>query len=40
MRHVSEINPQWLNELAPHYFNNNDLDDDFQKKLPKSVNNK
>jgi pre-mRNA-splicing factor ATP-dependent RNA helicase DHX16 len=35
MRHVSEINPSWLIELAPHYFNTADLEDDSLKKLPK-----
>lgn len=35
MRHASVINPMWLSELSPHYFNTSDLDDDSQKKLPK-----
>ena len=37
MRHASVIDPLWLNELAPHYFNTSDLEDDSQKKMPKSI---
>jgi len=35
MRQIAEVNPQWLAELAPHYFKQSDLEDDSFKKLPK-----
>ena len=36
MRNVIEINPDWLLELAPHYYNENDVRDTSKKiKMPK-----
>jgi len=32
-----EIKPEWLVEIAPHYYNKKDIDDDAGKKLPKAV---
>jgi pre-mRNA-splicing factor ATP-dependent RNA helicase DHX16 len=37
MRTVSEIKPQWLIEIAPHYYNKRELDDPSAKKLPKGA---
>ncbi len=34
MRCVSEIKPEWLVEIAPHYYSKKDILED-QKKLPK-----
>lgn len=34
MRTVSEIKPEWLVEIAPHYYSKKDIADD-GKKLPK-----
>ena len=35
MRQVSEIKPEWLVEIAPHYYSKRDIRDDSSKKLPK-----
>ncbi len=32
-----EINPEWLVEIAPHYYKEKDINDDSTKKLPKGV---
>ena len=37
MRTVSEIRPQWLLDIAPHYFSKKDIADESSKKLPKSL---
>ncbi|KAJ1921966.1 hypothetical protein H4219_000313 [Mycoemilia scoparia] len=37
MRQVSEIDPKWLLEVAPHYFKPSEVDDDTKKKLPKPI---
>jgi pre-mRNA-splicing factor ATP-dependent RNA helicase DHX16 len=34
---VIEINPEWLVEIAPHYYKEKDINDDSNKKLPKGV---
>lgn len=34
MRTVSEIKPEWLVEIAPHYYNKKDIMED-AKKMPK-----
>ena len=35
MRQVTEIQPQWLAEIAPHYYKKKDIEDATAKKLPK-----
>eukprot|EP01113_Clastostelium_recurvatum_P030938 TRINITY_DN3814_c0_g2_i3.p1 TRINITY_DN3814_c0_g2~~TRINITY_DN3814_c0_g2_i3.p1 ORF type:complete len:927 (+),score=221.48 TRINITY_DN3814_c0_g2_i3:146-2926(+) len=35
MRQVLEIQPEWLVEIAPHYYKQKDIDDATGKKLPK-----
>jgi HrpA-like RNA helicase len=35
MRQVIEIEPAWLTEVAPHYYNANDVQDDSKVKMPK-----
>ena len=37
MRTVSEIKPQWLLEIAPHYYSKKELADEAAKKLPKGL---
>ena len=37
MRQIVEIKPDWLVEIAPHYYKQKDIDDDAGKKLPKGV---
>ena len=37
MRNVRTIKSEWLLELAPHYFNKEDLDDGSKKKMPKQI---
>lgn len=37
IRVVSEVNIDWLKEIAPHYYNSNDLMDESKKKIPKVV---
>jgi pre-mRNA-splicing factor ATP-dependent RNA helicase DHX16 len=36
MRQVAPINPEWLIEIAPHYYQPNDVEDAKSKKMPKS----
>lgn len=36
IRVVSEVNIDWLKEIAPHYYNSNDLMDESKKKMPKA----
>ena len=35
MRQCIEIQSSWLLEVAPHYYQAKELDDDIQKKIPK-----
>ena len=37
MRQIIEIEPEWLLEVAPHYYKPTDVTDDSKKKLPKTV---
>ena len=37
MRVVSEIKPDWLFELAPHYYSQKEISEKISKKLPKSI---
>ena len=37
MRQIVEIKPEWLCEIAPHYYKKNDVEDDVGKKLPKMM---
>ena len=37
MRQVIEIKPEWLHEIAPHFYSVQDVTDDQSKKLPKRV---
>ena len=37
MRQIVEIKPEWLCEIAPHYYKKTDVEDDAGKKLPKGV---
>eukprot|EP00884_Botryococcus_braunii_P008381 jgi/Botrbrau1/17544/Bobra.0864s0003.1 len=37
MRTVSEIKPEWLIEIAPHYYSKKELTDESAKKMPKVV---
>lgn len=34
IRVVSIIDIKWLKEIAPHYYNSNDLQDESKKKMP------
>ncbi len=35
MRSCVEIKPEWLSEIAPHFYSVADVTDDSNKKLPK-----
>lgn len=35
MRQVAPIQPDWLIEIAPHYYQENDVEDAKTKKMPK-----
>ncbi len=35
MRNVIEIHPDWLHEVAPHYYTTSELKDDALKKMPR-----
>lgn len=37
MRNVMIIKPEWLIEVAPHYFNKEDLEDANKRKMPKQI---
>lgn len=37
MRQVTELKPEWLIELAPHYYQRKDVEDDASKKMPKGA---
>lgn len=39
MRQIIEIKPEWLLEVAKHYFTNEDIQDSSGKKVPKYVAN-
>jgi len=36
MRQVIEINPEWLVEIAPHYYKKKEIEDSSTKKMPKT----
>jgi HrpA-like RNA helicase len=40
MRQCIEIQPEWLAEVAPHFFQEKDLQDESGKKMPKQANGK
>ena len=40
MRNVLEIQPQWLVEIAPHYYSQKDVDDAAARKMPKKAGRK
>ncbi|XP_019095019.1 PREDICTED: pre-mRNA-splicing factor ATP-dependent RNA helicase DEAH1 [Camelina sativa] len=37
MRQVTELKPEWLIELAPHYYQHKDVEDAASKKMPKGA---
>lgn len=37
MRQVTEIESKWLLEVAPHYYQDRELEDSTNKKLPKTL---
>ncbi|KAG5050610.1 hypothetical protein JHK87_002808 [Glycine soja] len=37
MRQVTEINPEWLVEIAPHYYQLKDVEDSYSKKMPRGA---
>ena len=37
MRQCVEIEPEWLTEVAGHYFHAKDIQDDVKRKMPKAV---
>ncbi|XP_051114585.1 pre-mRNA-splicing factor ATP-dependent RNA helicase DEAH1-like [Andrographis paniculata] len=37
MRQVSELKPEWLVEIAPHYYQMKDVEDGVSKKMPRGV---
>lgn len=37
MRQVTEIDSKWLLEVAPHYYQERELEDTLNKKLPKTL---
>lgn len=37
MRNVSEIKPEWLIEIAPHYYNRKEIKEEGTKKLPRVI---
>ena len=37
MRSIVEIKPEWLVEIAPHYYKKKDVEDEANKKMPKGV---
>jgi HrpA-like RNA helicase len=37
MRTVSDIKPEWLVEIAPHYYSKKELIDESSKKMPKTI---
>eukprot|EP01064_Diplonema_japonicum_P034745 TRINITY_DN7309_c1_g1_i2.p1 TRINITY_DN7309_c1_g1~~TRINITY_DN7309_c1_g1_i2.p1 ORF type:complete len:917 (+),score=210.20 TRINITY_DN7309_c1_g1_i2:257-2752(+) len=37
MRHVVEIRPEWLVEIAPHFYKSKDITTEERKKMPKGV---
>ncbi len=40
MRVVSEIKPEWLVEIAPHYYSKKEIMEQAAKKLPKALGKK
>ncbi len=37
MRQIIEIKPEWLVDIAPHFYKKKDIEDNAGKKLPKTV---
>lgn len=37
VRNVIEVLPEWLIEVAPHYYKPHDIDDDSKRKMPKKM---
>ena len=37
MRQIIEIKPDWLVEIAPHFYQRKDIEDDAGKKMPKTA---
>lgn len=37
MRQATEIESKWLQEIAPHYYKDKELEDPTKKKLPKTI---
>ncbi|TKY49698.1 putative pre-mRNA-splicing factor ATP-dependent RNA helicase DHX16 [Spatholobus suberectus] len=37
MRQVTEIKPEWLVEIAPHYYQPKDIEDSYSKKMPRGA---
>lgn len=37
MRQVTEIDPKWLLELAPHYYKPKEIEDTTRRKMPRKV---
>ena len=37
MRTVSELNPKWLIEIAPHYYSTKEVVDLASRKMPKNM---
>lgn len=37
MRQVAPIKPEWLVEIAPHYYKESDVEDSRKKKMPKTI---
>ena len=35
MRQIIKIEPKWLGEIAPHYYQSRELEDNKSKKMPK-----
>ncbi|PVU91836.1 hypothetical protein BB561_004196 [Smittium simulii] len=40
MRQIIEIEPEWLTELAPHFYTKNEIEDQSKKKMPKQITRK
>ncbi|KAH1235411.1 hypothetical protein AAZX31_08G000300 [Glycine max] len=37
MRQVTELKPEWLVEIAPHYYQLKDVEDSYSKKMPRGA---
>ena len=38
MRNVVEIKPEWLTQIAPHFYKDSDINKEVLKKMPKIKN--